>query len=76
MFQKIQPQCDSSKLESDPVATMLFLMEERNLPLTELVPILGCESVVDDVITGKISINGSAADSIGKFLRVGSTLFS
>jgi antitoxin component HigA of HigAB toxin-antitoxin module len=76
MFQKIQPQSDESKLESDPVATMLFLMEERNVEVTELVPILGSKSAVEDVINGKASIDPSAAESIGKFLRVGSTLFS
>ncbi len=76
MFQKIQPQCDESKLESDPVATMLFLMEERDVQVTELVPILGSASAVEDLITGKTSLDRSAAESIGKFLRVGSTLFS
>ena len=75
MFQKIQPQCESSQLASDPVATMLFLMEERDVQVTELVPILGSESAVEDVIAGKTSIDESAAESIGKFLRVGSTLF-
>jgi antitoxin component HigA of HigAB toxin-antitoxin module len=76
MFQKVQPQCDESKLKSDPVATMLFLMEERDVQVTELEPILGSASAVEDVIAGKTSIDRSAAESIGKFLRVGSTLFS
>jgi antitoxin component HigA of HigAB toxin-antitoxin module len=76
MFPKVHAQCDECRLESDPVATMLFVMEERDLEVAELVPVLGSESAVDEVITGQTEIDRSAAESIGQFLRINSTLFS
>jgi antitoxin component HigA of HigAB toxin-antitoxin module len=76
MFPKVHAQCDGCRIESDPVATMLFLLEERDVRVTELVPILGSESAVEDVIAGKTEIDRSSVESIGKFLRIDSTLFS
>jgi antitoxin component HigA of HigAB toxin-antitoxin module len=76
MFPKVHAQCDASRLESDPVATMLFVMEERDLPVAELVPVFGSKSAVDRVINGQTEIDRSSAESIGKFLRINSTLFS
>jgi antitoxin component HigA of HigAB toxin-antitoxin module len=76
MFPKVHAQCDACRIESDPVATMLFMMEERDVRVTELVPVLGSESAVEDVIAGKTEIDRSAAESIGKLLRVSSTLLS
>jgi antitoxin component HigA of HigAB toxin-antitoxin module len=76
MFPKVHAQCDACRIESDPVATMLFMMEERDVRVTELVPVLGSESAVEDVIAGKTEIDRSSAESIGKLLRISSTLFS
>jgi antitoxin component HigA of HigAB toxin-antitoxin module len=76
MFPKVHAQCDACRLESDPVATMLFVMEERDLEVAALVPVLGSKSAVDRVITGQTEIDRSSAESIGKFLRINSTLFS
>jgi antitoxin component HigA of HigAB toxin-antitoxin module len=76
MFPKVHAQCDECRIESDPVATMLFVMQERDVQVTELVPILGSESAVEDVIAGKTEIDGSSVESIGEFLRINSTLLS
>jgi antitoxin component HigA of HigAB toxin-antitoxin module len=76
MFPKVHAQCDECRLESDPAATVLFLMQERDVQVAELVPILGSESAVEDVITGQTEIDRSAAESIAQLLRINSTLFS
>jgi antitoxin component HigA of HigAB toxin-antitoxin module len=64
-----------SQSENDSVSTMLFLMEERDLELSDLVPVLGSEAAVEQMISGTSPLDRSAADSIGQFLGVGSMLF-
>ncbi len=75
MVDNLGQEFERSQSEHDSVSTMLFLMEERDLELSDLVPILGSEEAVDHMINGTTPLDRSAADSIGQFLGVGSMLF-
>jgi antitoxin component HigA of HigAB toxin-antitoxin module len=75
MDENLGQEFERSQSENDSISTMLFLMEERHLELSELVPILGSEAAVEQMISGTNPLDRSDTDSIGQFLGVGSMLF-
>jgi antitoxin component HigA of HigAB toxin-antitoxin module len=75
MDENLDQEFGRSQSENDSVSTMLFLMGERDLELSDLVPILGSEAAVEQMISGTSPLDRSATDSIGQFLGVGSMLF-
>jgi antitoxin component HigA of HigAB toxin-antitoxin module len=75
MDENLVQEFERPQSEHDSVSTMLFLMEEREIKLSDLVPILGSEAAVEQMISGTTPLDRSATDSISQFLGVGSMLF-
>lgn len=75
MGENLEQELERSQAENDSISTMLFLMEEREIELSDLIPILGSEAAVEQMINGSTRLDRSATDSIGQFLGVGSMLF-
>lgn len=60
---------------SNPGSMLSFLMDQRDLQAINLVEIFGSEKAVNDVISGKKSIDRSTADQLGKLFHVDPSLF-
>ena len=75
LVEKFEREFYRSGQKHDPISMLLFLMEQRDLQSSDLVDIFGSISVVEDVMAGRIEIDRSAAESLGRLFHVDSMLF-
>jgi HTH-type transcriptional regulator / antitoxin HigA len=61
--------------DSNPRSMLLFLMEQRDLQLSDLVDVFGSIEVVENIVNGKTAINRSSAELLGQLFHVDPTLF-
>jgi HTH-type transcriptional regulator / antitoxin HigA len=54
----------------NPLSMLLFLMDQRDMQPSELVDIFGSQSMVNEVISGKISIDRSQAELLAELFHV------
>jgi HTH-type transcriptional regulator / antitoxin HigA len=54
----------------NPLSMLLFLMDQRDMQPSELVDIFGSQSMVNDVISGKILIDRSQAELLAELFHV------
>jgi HTH-type transcriptional regulator / antitoxin HigA len=59
----------------NPLSMLLFLMDQRDMQPSELVDIFGSQSTVNEVISGKISIDRSRAELLAELFRVDISFF-
>lgn len=59
----------------DPHAALEFLMEQRGLKPSDLLPIIGSRSRISEILAGKRSISKSQAKKLAEFFRVKADLF-
>jgi HTH-type transcriptional regulator / antitoxin HigA len=59
----------------NPLSMLLFLMDQRDMQPSELVDIFGSQSMVNEVISGKISIDRSRAELLAELFRVDISFF-
>lgn len=61
--------------DASPAGVLRYLMEERQLRQTDLVPILGSKSYVSQILAGHRPIGKEAASKLAAFFRVSSHSF-
>jgi HTH-type transcriptional regulator / antitoxin HigA len=59
----------------NPLSMLLFLMDQRDMQPSELVDIFGSQSMVNDVISGKILIDRSQAELLAELFHVDISFF-
>jgi HTH-type transcriptional regulator / antitoxin HigA len=59
----------------NPSSMLLFLMDQRDMQPSELVDIFGSQSMVNDVISGKILIDRSQAELLAELFHVDTSCF-
>jgi HTH-type transcriptional regulator / antitoxin HigA len=60
---------------NNPKSMLSFLLEQRDMPPSELVDILGSRDVVEDILAGKTQIDRSSAELLGQLFHVDPMLF-
>jgi HTH-type transcriptional regulator / antitoxin HigA len=60
---------------NNPGSMLSFLMDQRDLQPIDLVEIFGSEAAVHDAIEGRVNIDRSTADRLGKLFHVAPSLF-
>jgi HTH-type transcriptional regulator / antitoxin HigA len=75
LIERFEQEFYKPSLESNPVSMLAFLMDQRDLQPIDLITIFGSEAVVNDVISGKKSIDRSTADRLSELFHIDSSLF-
>lgn len=61
--------------EQPPHEMVKYLMEQRGLKQSDLVPVLGTRTQVSDIVTGKRGISKAQAKKLAEFFHTGVELF-
>ena len=61
--------------ELSPIEVLKFLMEERELKQSDLLPIFGSSGITSEVVNSKRSISKEQAKKLAKFFKVSVELF-
>lgn len=61
--------------ETNPRSMLAFLMEQRDMQLSDLVHIFGSTEAVADILTGKAQIDRVSAELLGQLFHVDMMLF-
>ena len=61
--------------ELSPIEVLKFLMEERELKQSDLLPIFGSSGITSEVVNGKRSISKEQAKKLAKYFKVSVELF-
>jgi HTH-type transcriptional regulator / antitoxin HigA len=61
--------------DAPPFEVLQFLMEQRGLKQSDLVPILGSRGQVSDIVNGKRGISKKHAKQMGEFFHVSAEVF-
>ena len=75
LVEKFENEFYQPEQKNNPISMLLFLMEQRDVQSSDLVDIFGSNSVVEDVISGRVRIDRSMSESLGRFFHVDSMLF-
>jgi HTH-type transcriptional regulator / antitoxin HigA len=75
LVEKFEQEFYQPEQKNNPISMLLFLMEQRDIKSADLVDVFGSSSVVEDVIAGRVRIDRSAAESLGRLFHVDSMLF-
>lgn len=75
LVEKFEHEFYQPEQKNNPISMLLFLMEQRDVQSSDLVDIFGSNSVVEDVISGRVRIDRSMSESLGRFFHVDSMLF-
>jgi len=75
LVEKFENEFYQAEQKNNPISMLLFLMEQRDVQSSDLVDIFGSNSVVEDVISGRVRIDRSMSESLGRFFHVDSMLF-
>lgn len=61
--------------ESSPHDVLIFLMEDRGLKQSDLLPVFGSSGIASEVVNGKRSISKTQAKKLAEFFKVSVELF-
>lgn len=61
--------------ESTPTEVLNFLMEDRGLKQSDLLPVFGSSGIASEVVNGKRSISKTQAKKLAEFFNVSVELF-
>lgn len=75
LVEKFEKEFYQPESKSNPISMLLFLMEQRDMQSADLVDIFGSSSVVEDVIAGRVQIDRSMSELLGRLFHVDSMLF-
>jgi len=75
LVEKFENEFYQPEQKNNPISMLLFLMEQRDVQSSDLVDIFGSNSVVEDVISGRVRIDRSMSESLGRFFHIDSMLF-
>ncbi len=75
LVEKFEQEFYQPEQEKNPISMLLFLMEQQDIQSSDLVNIFGSISVVEDVIAGRVQIDRSTSESLGRLFHVDSILF-
>lgn len=75
LVEKFENEFYQAEQKNNPISMLLFLMEQRDVQSSDLVDIFGSNSVVEDVISGRVRIDRSMSESLGRFFHIDSMLF-
>ena len=75
LVEKFEQEFYQSEQKNSPVSMLLFLMEQRDLQSADLVDIFGSISVVEDVFAGRMRIDLSMSESLGRLFHIDPMLF-
>jgi HTH-type transcriptional regulator / antitoxin HigA len=75
LVEKFEQEFYQPEHKSNPISMLLFLMEQQDLKSADLVDVFGSISVVEDVMAGKVQIDRSMSESLGRLFHVDSMLF-
>jgi HTH-type transcriptional regulator / antitoxin HigA len=75
LVEKFEQEFYQPEQKNKPISMLLFLMEQRDMQSADLVDIFGSILVVEDVMAGRIQIDRSMSESLGRLFHVDSMLF-
>jgi HTH-type transcriptional regulator / antitoxin HigA len=75
LVEKFEQEFYQPKQKNDPILMLSFLMEQRDMQLSDLVDVFGSISVVEDIMAGRVRIDRSMSESLGRLFNIDSTLF-
>ncbi len=75
LVEKFEQEFYQPEHENDPISMLLFLMEQREMQSADLLDVFGSSSVVEDVMAGRVPIDRSMSESLGRLFHVDSMLF-
>jgi HTH-type transcriptional regulator / antitoxin HigA len=75
LVEKFEREFYQPEQKNKPISMLLFLMEQRDMQSADLVDIFGSISVVEDVMAGRVQIDRSMSESLGRLFHVDSMLF-
>ena len=75
LVEKFEQEFYQPKQNNSSMSMLLFLMEQRDMQSADLVDIFGSISVVEDVMAGRVQIDRSMSESLGRLFHVDSMLF-
>jgi HTH-type transcriptional regulator / antitoxin HigA len=75
LVEKFEQEYYQPNLSTKPESMLLFLLEQRDLKPRDLIPIIGSEKMVNDLINGDIVMTKEQALILGDFFNVDYTVF-
>jgi HTH-type transcriptional regulator / antitoxin HigA len=75
LVEKFEQEFYQPEHENDPISMLLFLMEQREMQSADLLDVFGSSSVVEGVMAGRVRIDRSMSESLGRLFHVDSMLF-
>ncbi|QOV24073.1 helix-turn-helix domain-containing protein [Anabaenopsis elenkinii] len=75
LIEKFEQEYYQPNQQNNPGSMLLFLLEESDKNREDLVPVLGTEDIVDNILNGQEKINAEQARKLGDFFHVESSLF-
>jgi len=75
LIEKFEQECYAPGTTATPRSILLFLMEQRELQPADLVPVMGSEKRVSEVVNGDRDIGKELAFILGSFFHVEPSLF-
>lgn len=75
LVEKFEQEFYQPEQKNSPISMLLFLMEQRDLQSPDLVDIFGSILVVEDVLAGRMRIDRSMSELLGRLFHVDPMLF-
>ncbi len=75
LVEKFEKEFYQPESKSNPISMLLFLMEQRDMQSSDFVDIFGSSLIVEDVMAGRVQIERSMSESLGRLFHVDSMLF-
>ncbi|MTJ07728.1 type II toxin-antitoxin system HigA family antitoxin [Anabaena sp. UHCC 0204] len=75
LIEKFEQEYYQINQQHDPQSMLLFLLEQSDKSKVDLQAVLGSESVVDHILSGKQKITLDLAQKLGDFFHVEASLF-
>jgi HTH-type transcriptional regulator / antitoxin HigA len=75
LVEKFEREFYQPERRNNQISMLLFLMEQRDMQSADLVDIFGSISVAEDVIAGRVQIDQSISEALGRLFHVDATLF-
>jgi HTH-type transcriptional regulator/antitoxin HigA len=75
LIEKFEQEYYQPNQQNTPGSMLLFLLEESDKTKEDLVPVLGTEDIVNNILNGQEKINAEQARKLGDFFHVESSLF-
>lgn len=75
LVEKFEQEFYQPEQKNKPISMLLFLMEQRDMQSSDFVDIFGSSLIVEDVMAGRVQIERSMSESLGRLFHVDSMLF-